>query len=514
MSAALTVMERTVMNNADAEVYWSYKYFDDTSIVTPHPNGLCAMIIAASTPHDNQTTSTIPSDLGVLAPEARGAFTPLWKLTNEAITRKQTVTALAWNPVYCDLVAVGYGSYDFATNNKNNQGVINCYSLKNPSYPESHFKLPSGVMSVAWHPSMVYLLAVGLHNGMVCILDVSKPQQDNPIYISDEPLSKHTGPVWQVHWNEDAEKLNFYSVSSDGHLCNWAVNQNLLDRTDVLQLRINNPKTLDRTQVAAAAAGSVSSEDQHRHAQQQDSLVTLYSGTCCDFNNAAPLVVVGTEEGQLLTYDIAYNATLKHTYEGHTMAVYKVEWNKLHPNTFISCSADWTVKLWDYTTYTPIMTLDMHTSVGDVCWSPHKSTMFSCITTDGWLRLFDLKASRVDPIGEHRLLRSSTKLTHIAFNHKDPVIVVGDDKGVTSVFKLSSKLRQLNAPSIDEIDPVEEQSVLANLLVIKDENRQNKKIQFISPRIIKNKRTEEEEQKKAAAAAQAKQAKAAAEDEE
>ena len=31
------------------------------------------------------------------------------------------------------------------------------------------------------------------------------------------------------------------------------------------------------------------------------------------------------------------------------MAVYAVKWNPYHSKIFISCSADWTVKIWDHT---------------------------------------------------------------------------------------------------------------------------------------------------------------------
>lgn len=31
------------------------------------------------------------------------------------------------------------------------------------------------------------------------------------------------------------------------------------------------------------------------------------------------------------------------------MAVYAVRWNYYHPDIFISCSADWTIKIWDHT---------------------------------------------------------------------------------------------------------------------------------------------------------------------
>jgi dynein intermediate chain 1 len=29
------------------------------------------------------------------------------------------------------------------------------------------------------------------------------------------------------------------------------------------------------------------------------------------------------------------------------MPVYKVDYNKFYPDIFISCSADWTVKIWE-----------------------------------------------------------------------------------------------------------------------------------------------------------------------
>ena len=31
------------------------------------------------------------------------------------------------------------------------------------------------------------------------------------------------------------------------------------------------------------------------------------------------------------------------------MAVYAVRWNPFHPKVFMTCSADWTVKIWDHT---------------------------------------------------------------------------------------------------------------------------------------------------------------------
>ena len=54
---------------------------------------------------------------------------------------------------------------------------------------------------------------------------------------------------------------------------------------------------------------------------------------------------MGTEEGKIHKCSKAYSGQYLETYEGHHMAVYAVRWNPFHPRIFISCSADWTVKV-------------------------------------------------------------------------------------------------------------------------------------------------------------------------
>ena len=71
-------------------------------------------------------------------------------------------------------------------------------------------------------------------------------------------------------------------------------------------------------------------------------------GTCFDFNKHQDyLFIVGTEEGKIHKCSKSYNNQFLDTYNAHHMAVYAVRWNSFHPKIFISCSADWTVKIWD-----------------------------------------------------------------------------------------------------------------------------------------------------------------------
>jgi len=74
-------------------------------------------------------------------------------------------------------------------------------------------------------------------------------------------------------------------------------------------------------------------------------------GTAFDFHvDKDHLYLVGSEEGKLHVCSKAYSSTFLDTYEAHHMAVYRVAWNHYHSQIFITCSADWTVKIWDRTT--------------------------------------------------------------------------------------------------------------------------------------------------------------------
>ena len=93
--------------------------------------------------------------------EAEGTLLPLWRFTAER-GRHKALTALCWSSDYLDLFAAGYGSYGFL---KQCSGLVACFSLKNPSYPEFSCATDSGPHLP---PSMVML-------GLLCDSPVSLP---------------------------------------------------------------------------------------------------------------------------------------------------------------------------------------------------------------------------------------------------------------------------------------------------------------------------------------------------
>lgn len=396
--AALQIMERMVNQNDSHDIIDDYKYWEDES-------------------------DQYKDD---------GNLLPLWKFQTDKVKRKE-VTCIAWNPTYTDLFAVGYGSYDFL---KQGLGVIQCFTLKNAfptgapgssmsAYPEFVMHLDSGVMCLDFHPTQPAYLACGLYDGSVCVFDLRQRNADKkmkPLYMSTVKTGKHMDPVWQVHWSKQPDTLRFFSVSSDGRTTAWTLTKNELQYSDVMKLTMG---------------------ESAEHAEDPEAaLVGLAGGTCFDFSRLDENVfVVGTEEGHLRRCSKAYNAQYLDTYDGHHMAVYAVRWNEYHPDVFLTCSADWTVKVWEKSSTRPLMSFDLASAVGDVVWAPYSSTVFAAVTADGKVHVFDLNKNKNEPLCAQAVVKNA-KLTRLAFNPKEPILLVGDGRGTVLSLKLSPNLRQ------------------------------------------------------------------------
>jgi dynein intermediate chain 1 len=69
--------------------------------------------------------------------------------------------------------------------------------------------------------------------------------------------------------------------------------------------------------------------------------------------------------------------------------------------------------------------------------------VFAAVTADGKVFVFDLNVNKYEPICEQNVAqKKKAKLTHVAFNSKYPIIIVGDDRGNVVSLKLSPNLRK------------------------------------------------------------------------
>ncbi|CAH1116670.1 unnamed protein product [Phaedon cochleariae] len=381
------VLERMVNQNTYDDIAKDYRYWDD------------------------------PSDE---FREEVGTLLPLWKFTYDK-TKKNTVTDIAWNPNYYDLFAVCFGFLDYMKPIQ--QGAVCLFTLKNPSFPDYICMTESAVMCADTHPVYPNMVVIGLYDGSVEVFNVQASCKEAS-YRSDNVTNKHRGIVWEVKWAPDLPdgELNFFSVAADGRINNWVLMQNNLAVTTIITLFM--------------AKDAVSGPD-------GTLLKVKGCASCVKFHPKKPLVyLVGTEEGLIYKCSTAYSSMYLMTYAAHQMPVYRIDFNKYNTDIFVSCSADWRIKIWEDNRLEPLFVFDVGDRVGDVKWAPYSSTVFAAVTTEGKVFVFDLNINKYKPICVQAVVsKRKNKLTRISFNSKLPIIIVGDDKGCITTLKLSPNLR-------------------------------------------------------------------------
>ena len=411
----LKIMERMIVQNEEQDKYSDYKYMFTQKDKT-----------------DPQHRSKEKN----IYPQWRFLYPP---------NKKKNVTSICWNPRYPDMFAVGFGTYDFGK--KKTAGSICLFTVKNTNYPEMILQTDDSVMSIDWHPKAPALLAVGLYDGVVQVYDV-RNRSKFPVYKSSVRQQKHTDPVWQVMWNPDIKKhFNFYSISSDGRVMNWILMKDKLEPEEVVKLKLINKK--------------------NKQSDEETALISLACGLCFDFNKFDPFTfVVGTEEGNIHKCSKAYSGQYQETYAGHQLAVYKIRWNPFHPRTFISASADWTVKIWDYNYVNPVMSFDLGQAMVDVAWSPFSASVFVALSLEKTY-VYDLRIDRHSRIAENKPVKS--KCTNQVFSPFKPIILIGDSHGGVNSFKLS----QHQCKIFDDPDAVEKRRLEAEVDAKKNKKKKS-----------------------------------------
>ena len=110
--------------------------------------------------------------------------------------------------------------------------------------------------------------------------------------------------------------------------------------------------------------------------------------------------MAATEDGNIQKCSKTYTDNTLATFTGHQGPVYKVRCNKFMPEIFLTCSADWSCKLWNLKSDKPLIydfqSLEFYDEVMDVEWCPYVSTLFASVAKDGRLELWDLEHSTMD----------------------------------------------------------------------------------------------------------------------
>lgn len=344
--------------------------------------------------------------------DSQNQFKSLWKFECD-LTAKENVNCMAWNHKSKDILAVGYGNNNVIGEDKH--GMILCWNIKNPYYPERKIMVKSkGVSSIDYCNTYPNLMSVGFDDGTVAIYDTRK-RENEPVLSS----KNHDGIVWDLHWidggKEAGEKL--YSVGSDGKVNAWNINKGL-ESQEIMKLR---------------KAGSIPTGVFSREV----------GGLCLDFNPKDPnIYLAGSEDGTIYKCSCAYNEHYLQTFSGHSGPVYRCVWDPFNEHQFISCSADWTIKLWNDELENPLsLTIEPYSNtnagktsiITDIKFNPFVPKIFGCVSIFGCVELWDMNLSTLKP----RIFRYSDNVRYncLIFAPNSSSMLVGNDKGQVEILK-------------------------------------------------------------------------------
>ena len=76
---------------------------------------------------------------------------------------------------------------------------------------------------------------------------------------------------------------------------------------------------------------------------------SLDGGRCVAFNpNDDTMFLVGTDEGLIYKCTTEYSSKFLQTYPAHNTPIYNIAWNPYVSSIFLTCAAEWMIKIWDH----------------------------------------------------------------------------------------------------------------------------------------------------------------------
>jgi WD40 repeat protein len=271
---------------------------------------------------------------------------------------------------------------------------------------------------------------VGNTDGTLALYDVRK-HGNSPAVKTTVSTGQHTGTIWEVKWVERGKGRgeNLISISADGRVLEWTRKKGLeRNAPDLMKLKRMPSKQYEGQNSRIGHGGS-----------GREALLSRQSGGMCfDINPKEQITyVVGTEDGTLHKCSKSQSENYIMDYKPHEEPVYRIRWSPFCSHYFLTCSADWTSRLYHVDRPDPIVTLDSNKqdAVHDVAWSNTNSTIFAAATANGHVDIWDI----ADPIQPRCTLElEGRSLNCITFaDQESPVVCVGDNCGDVSVVKLN-----------------------------------------------------------------------------
>ena len=157
-------------------------------------------------------------------------------------------------------------------------------------------------------------------------------------------------------------------VSEDCRVTHWTLIRSTMDWVDKMVINFSKPLqniNLEKLKHTGFGGGIQRLEVWFK------TLISASGRTLAFKPDDETLYLVGTESGIIHLCTTEFSSKYIRTFMAHTAPVYAVQWNTFQPSVFISCAAEWNIKIWDMNHLSPLYIFDVQSPAGDVAWSTY-----------------------------------------------------------------------------------------------------------------------------------------------
>ncbi len=438
----------------------------------------------------------------------------LFSFYNSHLVDGRAVTSMAWNAVNNDLLAVAYGKYDAFLDTtklgdyideKRNGGLVLFWSLRNPDYPEKILRTPFPVTSLEFSKLNPMILAVGLLNGDINIYDIRRENDyEIPVESSAGMSIGHSDPVWEVKWTtKGVERFEtLVSISTDGKVLEWNMKKGFIGKTLMQLSRAGTSEGWISRQAAGLCISFPINDPNLYVVGTEEGTIhkcsTSYSEQYLDtygghegpvykvkFSPRWPSCFIScSADWQLGLYHMNLkNPLLKMRASGEDFSINDVSWCPGNSTVFAAVTSDAKLQIWDLSVSAidPVVSYD--SSVDDIAkkQQDEKDAIESAKkaeieaaqlahnlahgipTIPVYARLTEKKEEVTDTPAT-KILKNLSKenkrvLTTSLFSESAPIVVVGDNKGAVTIYRV------IDPVTITNEGPLQQLSKLKNAVI-------------------------------------------------
>ncbi|CAD1477903.1 unnamed protein product [Heterotrigona itama] len=319
---------------------------------------------------------------------------------------------------------VGYGA---RVNSDIKDGLVLLWSAKNPGVPALWYTFNSPVSDLDWSRERPNLLAIGYYNGEIKVIDVSNPDL-NVVRQSEKATSSSASPHWQVQWWPGDEQYEYqeqiYTCNQDGCVFCYRYVEDFTSSTIMKIYRIEGTLPgVTRTVPCNQYHTSINRSPGALVLRKHPTLSTIY--------------FVGTDEGCI--YKCSTNYLYQHidSFLAHDGPIYSMMFSPFCPKIFLTCGADWCIRIWAEGLTEPLITLSTTMAcVRYAAWSPIHSTIVVSIVNNE-ICIWDIRRKTYKPASV-TISPNSDRFVMVDFTANGNQLVAADVKGVVYVNAVSA----------------------------------------------------------------------------